>query len=97
MISCSDTKELRLSYDLCDEEKDFLRKRKEIILERIQKIYGETKNPSYDQRNQNSEDFLQEPKVKKRERFPKMLDGSEAPTSVNEVRSQLNKLVQRAY
>ena len=31
----SETKELRLSYDLCDEEKQFLEKRREEILKRI--------------------------------------------------------------
>ena len=31
----SGTKELRLSYDLCDEEKQFLEKRRKEILKRI--------------------------------------------------------------
>jgi hypothetical protein len=34
----SETKELRLNYDLCDEEKYFLEKRKEEIFKRIPKL-----------------------------------------------------------
>ena len=41
----SDTRELRLSYDLCEEEKDFLEKRKEIILKSMLKILDEDKAP----------------------------------------------------
>ena len=32
---CSTSKELRLSYDLCEEEKQFMHKRKEEIFKRI--------------------------------------------------------------
>ena len=32
---CSSSKELRLSYDLCEEEKQFMQKRKEEIFKRI--------------------------------------------------------------
>ncbi|XP_028400819.1 cytosolic phospholipase A2-like [Dendronephthya gigantea] len=84
-VTYDDTRELRLSYDLCEEEKDFLKKRKEIILESIQKIYSEKEEPSYDLQDGNREDFLQEPNEKKRKAIPKIRDGKEAPASVNQV------------
>ena len=44
-VSCSETKELRLSYDLCDEEKEFLKKRKAEILKNMSKILDEDATP----------------------------------------------------
>ena len=34
----SETKELRLSYDICDEEKEFLKKRNENVLKNFSKL-----------------------------------------------------------
>ena len=34
-----------MSYDLCDAEKDFLQKRKEMILKKMPEIFGEDKAP----------------------------------------------------
>ena len=34
----SNTKELRFSYDICDEEKEFLRKRSDVLLKNLSKI-----------------------------------------------------------
>ena len=43
--SFSETKQLRLSYDLCDEEKNFLQKRKAEILKHMPRILDENTAP----------------------------------------------------
>ncbi|XP_028401054.1 cytosolic phospholipase A2-like [Dendronephthya gigantea] len=45
-VSYDDTRELRLSYDLCDEEKEFIKKRKEEVFKRIPKISNANEVPS---------------------------------------------------
>ena len=45
IISSSKTKELRFSYELCDEEKDYVRIRKEEILKQVPKIFDEKQAP----------------------------------------------------
>ncbi len=42
----SETKELRLNYDLCDEEKDFLKTRKKEIFKRISNLHDLNQVPS---------------------------------------------------
>ncbi|CAB4017811.1 cytosolic phospholipase A2-like, partial [Paramuricea clavata] len=45
LVEYDDTRELRLSYDLCDKEKEFLQKRKEEIFKHMPKIMGEKNAP----------------------------------------------------
>ena len=45
-FTSSETKELRLNYDLCDEEKDYLKIRKNEILKNISKINNLSQVPN---------------------------------------------------
>ena len=41
----SETLELRFSYDLCEEEKDFLKKRKEEVLKNMSNVLQKSQMP----------------------------------------------------